>query len=265
MTTSYNDSRVTFPYIYESVDAPHAEEHVDAPRSESVGCCSCNDPCCSVCCVCPGPQGPRGPRGDPGERGDSGPRGDPGPMGPTGHCGPRGCRGHPGIQGPTGDAGPTGGIGLTGNTGPPGPPGPTGPYLVAAFASAYSVIPQVIPLGGIISFENTTSLQNISRPNTTQFQVDLSGWYFEIATVDTLEPNACAIYVNGLLQSGTWFGANATAQDVGTGLFFLNAGDILEVRNKSSQGGAITLSPLGSGANLTVGQSVAAMSIFRVG
>ena len=86
--------------------------------------------------------------------------------------------------------------------------------------------------------------------------------YFEIKTIDTLEPNSCALYINGVLGPGTWFGANATAQDIGTAILHLEAGDLLEVRNQSSQGGAITLFPLGSGANPNVGQTTAAFSIF---
>jgi hypothetical protein len=89
--------------------------------------------------------------------------------------------------------------------------------------------------------------------------------YWEIKTIDTLEPNSCALYVNGLLYPGTWFGANSTAQDIGEAILILNAGDILELRNQSSQGGTISLAPLGSGANPTVGQVRSAFSIFRIG
>jgi len=94
--------------------------------------------------------------------------------------------------------------------------------------------------------------------------VQESGWYFEIKTIDTLEPNACALYVNGVLEPGTWFGANATAQDVGHAIDYLRQGDVIEVRNKSSQGGTITLSPLGSGGNPEVGQLTAAFVLFKI-
>jgi hypothetical protein len=90
------------------------------------------------------------------------------------------------------------------------------------------------------------------------------GVYGEIKTIDTLEPNSCALYVNGVLVPGAWFGANATAQDIGQALVKLKAGDRLQLINQSSQGGTITLSPLGSGANISTGQSTAAFSIWRV-
>ena len=57
----------------------------------------------------------------------------------------------------------------------------------------------------------------------------------------------------------------ATAQDIGEAIVVLEVGDILELRNQSSQGDTIILAPLGSGSNPTVGQSTAAFSIFRIG
>ena len=44
----------------------------------------------------------------------------------------------------------------------------------------------------------------------------------------------------------------------------LLVGDKIKVINQSSQGGSVTLAPLGSGANSTVGQSTAAFSAFRI-
>jgi hypothetical protein len=115
-----------------------------------------------------------------------------------------------------------------------------------------------------VSFEKAKALLNFNIISPTQLQCLLPGLYYEIKTIDTLEPNSCALYINGLLETGTWFGANATAQDIGHALVSLNAGDVLELRNQSSQGGTITLSPLGSGANPSIGQVTAAFSIFRV-
>ena len=71
--------------------------------------------------------------------------------------------------------------------------------------------------------------------------------------------------MNGTRVPGSWFGANSTAQDVGESIIILHRGDILELRNQSSQGGTITLSPLGSGANPSTGQTTAALCIFRLG
>jgi len=233
---------------------------------------------CHECCPCP----QRGPRGDPGPRGDQGDRGDPGPCGPrgchgrrgpTGDVGPQGPTGDVGAQGPTGDVGaqgPTGDVGAQGPTGdvgaqgPTGDVGPTGPPFSPAFVSVYSTSIQQVPLGGTIAFENVRANVGFTILSPDQIEVQESGWYFEIKTIDTLEPNACALYVNGVLEPGTWFGANATAQDVGHAIDYLRQGDVIEVRNKSSQGGTITLSPLGSGGNPEVGQLTAAFVLFKI-
>ena len=107
-------------------------------------------------------------------------------------------------------------------------------------------------------------MNNFTALSPTQLRVDVDGVFYELKTIDTLEPNSCALYVNGVLEPGSWFGANATAQDLGQAIITLIAGDILEIRNKSSQGGTINLSPLGSGANPSVGQTTAAFSIFKI-
>ena len=162
-----------------------------------------------------------------------------------------------GFQGDTGDVGPQG---FTGEQ------GPTGPYysFTPAYAFRYSVEGQVVLLGDPISFENIGTILNFTPISPTQLECNVSGVYWEIKTIDTLGPNSCALYVNGLLKSGSWFGANATAQDIGQAIVILNKGDILELRNQSSQGGTIDIAPLGSGANSTVGQSTAAFTIFRI-
>jgi hypothetical protein len=142
--------------------------------------------------------------------------------------------------------------------------GPTGPALASAYAYIYSTSLQSVPLGAPVAFENISTILNFTPISTTQLRCDLDGVYYEIKTIDTLEPNSCALYVNGVLYPGTWFGANATAQDVGHAIVVLKAGDILELINQSSQGGTINLAPLGSGANPTVGQTTAAFSIFKI-
>ena len=123
---------------------------------------------------------------------------------------------------------------------------------------------QQVTLGSAVSFTNVGAIAGFTLLSPTTLRADVKGVYMEIKTIDTLEPNSFALYVNGVLYPGTWFGANATAQDVGEAIIFLNAGDLIEVRNKSSQGGTVTLSPLGSGSNSSVGQSTAALSLFRI-
>jgi hypothetical protein len=148
-------------------------------------------------------------------------------------------------------------MGDTGHTGPAG-------LFTPAYAFRYSTLSQTILLGDPISFENNGPTLNFTPLSSTLLRCDVAGVYWEIKTIDTLGPNACALYINGILHPGSWFGANATAQDIGEAIVVLNAGDILELRNQSSQGDTIVLAPLGSGSNPTVGQSTAACSIFRI-
>ena len=174
--------------------------------------------------------------------------------------GPQGFTGSEGPQGFTGNDGPQGSQGFTGMMGPTGPVS-----FIPAYAFRYSTLTQTVALGDPISFEFNGPIANFTTLSSTQLRCDISGVYWEIKTIDTLEPNSCALYINGLLKSGTWFGANATAQDIGEAIIVLNAGDTIELRNQSSQGGTIHLAPLGSGANPSIGQTTAAFSIFRIG
>lgn len=132
---------------------------------------------------------------------------------------------------------------------------------INAYAFVYSDSVQVIPLGGNIQWDHIPHIQGFSLLNIDTLVCQVKGTYASVMTIDTLEPNACAVYQNGVRVVGSWFGANATAQDLGNIIFKLNVGDYLQLRNESSQGGTITLSPLGSGANSTLGQTTAAFSI----
>ena len=230
-----------------------------------------------------GDTGPAGLQGDMGSTGYTGYTGDTGYTGPTGLQGDMGSTGYTGYTGYTGDTGYTGPAGFqgdmgstgytgytgyTGDSGPTGPQGELGPPGPVAFIPAYAFIwtdiIQIIPLGSSVLFNNFTLNSGFVQLTPNSIQVISSGIYFALTTVDTLEPNACAIYINSIFVPGSWFGANSTAQDVGTSIFNLTAGDIIQLINKSSQGGTITLSPLGSGSNSTVGQTTAALSIFRI-
>ena len=194
--------------------------------------------------------------------GYTGPQGDTGCTGYTGFTGPQGdtgCTGYTGYTGPQGD------IGYTGFTGYTGPQGVTGPSVFTPYIFVYRNTTQSIPLGSPIIWENIGPNLGFNLITPDTIQVLNSGVYWESKTVDTLEPNSFALYVNGVLYPGTWFGANSTAQDIGQALVVLNEGDLIQVINQSSQGGTVNLSPLGSGANPSIGQTVAGFCLFRVG
>ena len=121
-----------------------------------------------------------------------------------------------------------------------------------------------MPLGGAIIFDVPGPILNFTQLTTDTLECNLDGIYFAAQTIDTLTPNACALYVNGVLYPGTWFGANSTAQDIGQSILILKNGDTIQLINQSSQGGTIILAPLGSGANPNIGQTTAAFSIFKL-
>jgi len=207
-------------------------------------------------------QGDTGAQGMQGDTGAQGMQGDTGPQGMQGDTGPQGMQGDTGPQGMQGDTGPQGEMGPTG---PQGELGPTGPVaFIPAYAFVYTTTTQQIILGGTVPFTNIGAINGFTLIAPDTLQADVPGIYWEIKTIDTLEPNSFALYINGVLFPGAWFGANATAQDVREAIVPLNAGDILQLRNQSSQGGTVTLAPLGSGSNPSVGQTTAAFSIFRI-
>jgi hypothetical protein len=130
--------------------------------------------------------------------------------------------------------------------------------------NVYSTTVQQVPLGAPIAFETVKEILNFTILSPTLIRAEVDGIYFELKTIDTLEPNSCALFKNGIIELGTWFGANATAQDLGSAIIRLRAGDTIQVINQSSQGGTINLFPLGSGANPNVGQTVSGFSIFKI-
>ena len=137
-------------------------------------------------------------------------------------------------------------------------------FLSSAYIYVYSTLVQSIPLNASISFENFSIISNFTYLCPTQIQCDVSGVYFQTIIIDTLEQINFGLYINGVVSPGLWFGANATEQKVGECVVILNAGDILEVKNKSSQGETISLNSFGTGENSILGQTIAEMSIFKI-
>ena len=82
--------------------------------------------------------------------------------------------------------------------------------------------------------------------------------------IQFVQPNACALYVNGLIVPGSWFGSESQSTTVCQLILKLEAGDIVQLVNQSSQTGTITITPLGSGINPFVGQNAVSLSIWRM-
>lgn len=102
-----------------------------------------NGGCCCTDCVCP-----------------------PGPQGSQGIQGLQGSQGTKGSQGPQGSQGSQG---IQGNTGPQGPCCPGQGGIISA-ANVYSLVDQMIPSGGVVTFESAnvvTSDYDVSMAPTT--------------------------------------------------------------------------------------------------
>ena len=196
-------------------------------------------------------RGPRGCTGLCGATGDQGPAGPAGPAGPIGPVGPSG-----GAQGPAGPAGPAGSIG------PVGPAGPAGHAMAYLYAWADNV--QTIALGGKVAFNNVGASSGIVVAPSNSIVVSSPGVYAVDVATDTMQPNAFALYKNGVVVAGSWYGTNATSQDIGFCLLSLLAGDILQLVNQSSQGGTVTLTALGSGTNINTGQTTASIRVYQI-
>lgn len=226
-----------------------------------------------------GPQGPRGPtgpsgsdgtQGDTGATGAQGPAGSTGDQGPTGSVGPTGpcCTGAQGPQGDTGSTGPTGAPGVTGDTGPTGftgpcctgPTGPAGtPGIALDFAYIYNVTQQTRAKQEDFIFDtNGLMTEGITHtPGTAGITLVNAGIYKVDFFVSATEINQFALFLNGTLVPGTIYGmANTSSQSSGQAIILVSAGDVLTLRNHSSQGEPITFPTSFEGPEANVNGSI---------
>lgn len=188
------------------------------------------------------------PQGPPGGPGPQGPIGDPGPTGAQGPTGP--TQGETGAQGPTGPQGPTGAAGATGPTGvagPTGATGPTGPAQPSAFASAYTLAPQIVgtsPTPVTFESEQYTPVNITQTLGTSQFTVTNTGIYNIDYTVTFSNISGTdagvtqLIFLNGGGVTGTTIDTNISAS---TGLgsmsgqtsLSLTAGDVIQLETET--------------------------------
>lgn len=214
-----------------------------------------------------GPQGPTGSQGLPGSQGEVGPTGPQGYRGETGPTGPQGPRG---VQG---EAGPIGPQGYRGEIGPTGPYSPFSPV----FGSAYSTTTQVLPPNTTIILENigpmTQPIDLSMAPLNGTITVNQSGTYrisYRIHSMITslmlpLPPTmGFALYLNGAhIPSTVCANCSVVPDDACShismdAILTLSSGDILELRNVSTQSTTI----LSSLSDISVPVVSAAIDIF---
>ncbi len=202
-----------------------------------------------------GPTGSTGISGNVGATGPTGSVGATGAQGNTGATGAVGATGPTGYVGATGAQGNTGATGDVGATGSTGTTGPTGPgatiYLVATNAA-----PQTIPSysRGVVRWNTIhKNLNNQYNVTTGNFTVSQSGIYEVSASVVHYGGSGAGIIRNGspLVFSisgvvNTFFGYN-TSTSKPAGVFYLNAGDVLNVQVDNPFNSTVTMYSVGSG------------------
>ena len=194
---------------------------------------------CNKCRNCPtGPTGPTGPAGGPvGPTGATGVTGATGPTGATGATGATGVSGATGVTGATGPTGATGATGATGPTGATGATGADGTPAITEFAHVYNRSTQTVPVGGSVTFDtNGPIVGDITHaPGTATVTIGNTGYYLITYSVTGIENNQFAIFVNETPLPETLYGTRAgTQQNNGQAIVFLNAGNVITVRNHSS-------------------------------
>ncbi len=133
-----------------------------------------------------------------------------------------------------------------------------------AYCYFYNTTPQDISLGSAIPFTNSTISNGFSLVDPFTIECNVKGIYNLLCTIYSIHPVSCALYVNDILYPGSWFGSEIGAPANGQLLLPLEVGDKLQIINTSSQGGTITISPLGSGGNASVGQNVASILLNQI-
>jgi hypothetical protein len=139
-----------------------------------------------------------------------------------------------------------------------------GTIFIPSYAIVYTNANQTIPFGGKVFFTNISMMDGFTLFDKNTLQVDVSGIYWEIKTINALEPNSFALYINDVLYPTTLFGSKSVAQDIGDSIIVLKSGDKLQLKNQNYKGEEISLSSLDSFTNDKTGQITPVLSIFRI-
>jgi hypothetical protein len=139
-----------------------------------------------------------------------------------------------------------------------GTPGATGPAAVAQYANIYNEDFQVVLPEEDIFFTTNGVMTSgfthfaVSPGLTVAAAGDYAVWF----SVSTQEPSQFALFDDGIVVDGGTFGSGAgTQQDSGMVIVSARAGDILTLRNHSSNT-AVTLQWSAGGTALTSNASI---------
>ncbi|MEW9674289.1 collagen-like protein [Ammoniphilus sp. 3BR4] len=143
---------------------------------------------------------------------------------------------------------------------PPGPPGPPGPAGgLSEFAYIYNLSEQVVALEEDVIFDSNGLLTAgiLHLPGSDSIQIVNAGTYEVTFSVSGTEESQFALFLNETtLVPGTIYASGAgTQQNNGQAIFTIEAGDVLTLRNHSSNAAVGLTTPIG-GTQANVNASI---------
>jgi hypothetical protein len=129
---------------------------------------------------------------------------------------------------------------------------------LSEYAYIYNLDAQTVAIEADVNFSTNGLLTDgISHdPGSPSILISEAGVYEVTFSVSGTEPNQFALFLNGDLVPGTIYASGAgTQQNNGQAIFTIEAGDVLTLRNHSSDAGVGLATPIG-GKQASVNASV---------
>lgn len=105
------------------------------------------------------------------------------------------------------------------------------------YAYVYNLANQIVALGADVIFDSNSNLTTgfTHAPGTSGITIGNTGVYKVSFSVSCTEPNQFALFLNGAVLPGSIYGSGAgTQQNNGVLIFMASAGDVITLRNHSS-------------------------------
>ena len=152
--------------------------------------------------------------------------------------------------------GATGADGAVGATGAKGDTGATG-GSISAFAYVYNTAAQTVALASEVLFDSNGALKGVEHLlNSGTIKIVEAGTYLISFSISGTEANQFAIFVNGVVASGSIYGTGAGTQpNNGQVILVLNSNSLLTLVNYTSAA-AVGLQALAGGSKANVNASV---------
>jgi hypothetical protein len=171
-----------------------------------------------------------------------------GAPGATGAAGTNGTNGLPGARGADGAPGADGHIGAV------GPIGPIGPAATRTYAYIYDLAGQSVAVDSAVVFDtNGLPTSDIAHTaGTSAITITTAGTYKLAFSVSSINANQMAVFIGGTqVGGGTYGSSDANQQTSGQMMIAISAGDVLTLRNHTSNGTIVLNNHPGGGVGTT--------------